>query len=172
VASSHHWRTGRSITGHHRFVLVSQQCTALLASLESRRLVRSFKTEWFSCGYAAPKPREKKPDLRAAQRRRRLAVFREWNKGGTFAEIGRKLGLTGIRTREIVLKAVMGDGCRSERARAWMARLDKEGYWLSRYDAEFQKGSRKKKKGRLPAVRAKTSFSPETHIPKGDANVN
>jgi hypothetical protein len=125
---------------------------------------------------AAPKrvsaSREKKPGLRAAQRRRRLAVFREWNKGGTFAEIGRKLGLTGIRTREIVLKAVMGDGCRSERARAWMAQLDKEGFWLSRYDARFHKGSRKKTKSRLRAVRAKTSSSPETHISKRDENFN
>jgi len=115
--------------------------------------------------------REKKPGLREAQRLRRLAIFREWDKGGTFAEVGRKLGLTHVRTREIVLKAVMGDGCRSERARTWMARLDDKGYWLSRYDTGFHKGSRKKKKSRLPAVRAKTGTSPETHIPKGDGNV-
>lgn len=116
--------------------------------------------------------REKKPGLREAQRLRRLAIFREWDKGGTFAEVGRKFSLTHVRTREIVLKAVMGDGCRSERARAWMARLDEEGYWLSRYDAGFQKGSRKKKKSRLRAVRAKTGTSPETHIPKGNGNAN
>jgi hypothetical protein len=113
----------------------------------------------------------KKPGLREAQRLRRLAVFLEWDKGGTFAEIGRKFGLTRIRTREIVLKAVMGDGRRSERARAWMARLDETGFWLNRYESGFHKGSRKKKKSRLPAVRAKTSTSPETHIPKGDGNV-
>jgi hypothetical protein len=53
-----------------------------------------------------------------------------------------------------------------------MAQLDEQGFWLSRYDAGFQKGSRKKKKSRLPAVRAKTSTSPETHIPKGDGNVS
>ena len=115
---------------------------------------------------------EKKPGLREAQRLRRLAVFQEWDKGGTFAEIGRKLGLTGIRTREIVLKAVMGDGCRSERARAWMARLDETGFWLNRYESGFPKGSRKNKKSRLPAVRAKTSTSPEMHILKGSGNVS
>ena len=60
-------------------------------------------------------------------------------------EIGRKFGLTRIRTRQIVLKAVMGDGCRSERARAWMAQIDETGFWLSRYDAGCQEGSRKKK---------------------------
>jgi hypothetical protein len=64
-------------------------------------------------------------------------------------EIGRKFGLTRIRTRQIVLKAVMGDGCRSERARAWMAQVDEEGFWLSRYDAGCQKGSRKTKKSPL-----------------------
>jgi len=116
--------------------------------------------------------REKKPSLREAQRLRRLAIFREWDKGGTFAEIGRKFGLTRIRTHQIVLKAVLGDGCRSERARAWMGQLDEEGYWLSRYDAGFQKGSRKKKKNRLRAVHAKTSSSHETHPSKGDGNVN
>jgi len=110
--------------------------------------------------------------LREAQRLRRLAVFREWDRGGSFAEVGRKFGLTGARTREIVLKAVMGDGCRSERAGAWMAQLDEQGYWLSRYDAGSQNGSRKKKKSRLGVVRAKTSTSPETHISKGDGNVN
>jgi len=80
---------------------------------------------------------EKKPNAREAQRVRRLEIFQEWDKGGTFAEIGRKFGLTRARTRQIVLKAVMGDGCRSERARAWMAQVDEEGFWLSRYDAGF-----------------------------------
>jgi hypothetical protein len=86
---------------------------------------------------------------REAQRLRRLEIFQEWDKGGTFAEIGRKFGLTRIRTRQIVLKAVMGDGCRSERARAWMAQVDEEGFWLSRYEAGFQKSSRETKKSRL-----------------------
>ena len=65
--------------------------------------------------------------------------------GGTFAEIGRKFDLTRIRTRQIVLKAVMGDGCRSERARAWMAQIDETGFWLSRYD-DFRKATRETKK--------------------------
>jgi hypothetical protein len=158
-------------SGYHRFVLVSHQGTCLGGEHGVSSLSQTSKQNLFPA--VAPAARErgsasraKKPGLREAQRRRRLAVFREWDKGGTFAEAGRKFGLTGTRTREIVLKAVMGDGCRSDRARAWMARLDEEGYWLSRYDAGFQKGSRKNKKSRLPAVCAKTSSSPETHIPK------
>ena len=115
---------------------------------------------------------EKKPNPREAQRLRRLEIFLEWDKGGTFAEIGRKFGLTRIRTRQIVLKAVMGDGCRSERARAWMAQVDEEGFWLSRYDAGFQKGSRETKKSPLASSPRETSSSPETHISKGDGNVN
>ena len=164
-------------SGYHRFVLVSHQCTCLVGEHGVSSLSQTSKQNVFPAVTPAARERvsastEKKPGLREAQRLRRLAIFREWDKGGTFAEVGRKFGLTHVRTREIVLKAVMGDGCRSERARAWMARLDEEGYWLSRYDAGFQKGSRKKKKSRLPAVRAKTSTSPETHIPKGDGNVN
>jgi hypothetical protein len=164
-------------SGYHRFVLVSHQGTCLGGEHGVSSLSQTSKQNLFPA--VAPAARErgsasraKKPGLREAQRRRRLAVFREWNKGGTFAEAGRKFGLTRIRTHEIVLKAVMGDGCRSDRARAWMARLDKEGYWLSRYDAGFQKGLWKNKKSRSPAIRAKTSSSSETHIPKGDGNVN
>ena len=80
---------------------------------------------------------------REQHRLRRLAVFQAWDKGGTFADVGREFGLTGVRTRQIVLKAVMSDNCRSERARAWMAQLDTDGYWLARYDRGFQRGLRR-----------------------------
>ena len=90
--------------------------------------------------------REKKPSLREAQRLRRRAIFREWDKGGTFAEIGRKFGLTRIRTRQIVLKAVMGDGCRSERARAWMAQLDEKGFGSAVMMRDFRKARGRKRR--------------------------
>jgi hypothetical protein len=78
---------------------------------------------------------------REQQRSRRLTIFSRWSDGGTtFAEVGREFGLTRMRTRQIILKAVMDDGCRSERARAWMAQLDTDGYWLRRYEANFKKG--------------------------------
>ena len=117
-----------------------------LVALSEASKQNGFPATTPAAGERVSASREKKPGLREAQRQRRLAIFREWNKGGTFAEIGRKLGLTRIRTHEIVLKAVTGDGCRSERARAWMAQLDEKGYWLSRYDAGFQKGSRERMK--------------------------
>ena len=113
---------------------------------------------------------EKKPDPREAQRLRRLEIFQEWDKGGTFAEIGRKFGLTRIRTRQIVLKAVMGDGCRSERARAWTAQIDETGFWLSRYDARFHLAGDEEEP--LASSPRETSSLPETHISKGDGNVN
>src|SRR5690242_17011489 len=47
---------------------------------------------------------QEKLSRRSAHRARRLAVFAEWEKGGTFVEVGRKLGLTPDRTRKIVLK--------------------------------------------------------------------
>ena len=161
----------------HRFVLVSHQCTCLVGEHGVSSLSQTSKQNGFPAGTPAVRERisastGKKPGRREAQRRRRRAIFREWDKGGTFAEVGRKFSLTHVRTREIVLKAVMGDGCRSERARTWMARLDDKGYWLSRYDARFQKGPRKKKKSRLPAVRAKTRTAPETHMSEGSGNVN
>ena len=164
-------------SGYHRFVLVSHQGTCLIDEHGVSSLSQTSKQNGFPAGTPAVRERisastAKKPGRREAQRRRRLAIFREWDKGGTFAEVGRRFGLTHVRTREIVLKAVMGDGCRSERARAWMAQLDEEGYWLSRYDARFQKGSRKKKKSRLRAVRAKTSTLPETRTPTGDRKVD
>jgi len=123
-------------------------------------LSETAKQNGFSAGTRAARERtsasrEKKPGLRDAQRLRRLAVFREWDKGGTFAEVGRKFGLTRIRTHQIILKAVMGDGCRSERARAWMAQLDEKGFWLSRYDAGFEKGLQKEKKSPLASTPAR-----------------
>jgi hypothetical protein len=151
-------------SGYHRFVLVSHQGTCLVDEHGVSSLSQTSKQNGFPAGTPAVRERisastGKKPGLRETQRLRRLAIFREWDKGGTFAEVGRKFSLTHVRTREIVLKAVMGDGCRSERARAWMARLDEEGFWLSRYDAGFQKGSRKQKKSRL-RVPTKTSTLP------------
>ena len=83
---------------------------------------------------------EEKLSRRAAQRARRVAIFSEWNTGTTFVEVAKRLGLAPRRVRQIVLKAVIDDGCRSKRARAWMAQMDKQGYWLSRYDAHFRRG--------------------------------
>jgi hypothetical protein len=83
---------------------------------------------------------KEKLSRRAAQRARRIAIFHEWDEGTTFVEVGKRLGLAPRRVRQIVLKAVIDDGCRSNRARAWMAHIDKEGYWLSRYDADFRRG--------------------------------
>lgn len=76
---------------------------------------------------------------RPAQRARRLAIFEAWNKNPDFKLVGREFGLTRIRVRQIVWKAIVSDGCRSDQARAWMAQLDGDGYWLSRYELGFAK---------------------------------
>jgi hypothetical protein len=79
---------------------------------------------------------------RLMQRARRVAIFEAWDKNPSFAAVGRELGLPGRRVRQIVWKAVVSDGCRSDRARAWMARLDTDGYWLRRYEADFRASGR------------------------------
>ena len=56
--------------------------------------------------------------------------------------LGKALGLTRARTHQIVWKAIVDDGLRSKRARAWMAKLDAGGYWLKRYDEKFRKPSK------------------------------
>jgi hypothetical protein len=52
-----------------------------------------------------------------------------------------------------------------------MAQVDEEGFWLSRYD-DFRKATRETKKSPLASSPRETNSSPETHISKGDGNVN
>ncbi len=87
---------------------------------------------------------------------RRASIFKLWSKGGSFTDVGKALGLTRGRTHQIVWKAIIDDGLRSKRARAWMAGLDASGYWLKRYDEKFRRPSKplspKKRRGtaRIP----------------------
>ena len=76
---------------------------------------------------------------RLAHRARRLAIFDAWNKNPHFNLVGQEFGLTRVRVRQIVWKAIVSDGCRSDQARAWMAQLDEDGYWLRRYELGFAK---------------------------------
>jgi hypothetical protein len=66
-----------------------------------------------------------------------MAIFEAWNKNPNFTAVGREFGLARMRVHQIVWKAIVWDGCRSDQARAWMARLDNEGYWLRRYESGF-----------------------------------
>jgi hypothetical protein len=68
-----------------------------------------------------------------------LTIFETWNQNPNFSAIARALGLTKARVHQIVWKAIVSDGCRSDQARAWMAQLDADGYWLNRYEAGFGK---------------------------------
>jgi hypothetical protein len=70
-------------------------------------------------------------------RQRRLEIFRVWSEGGSFREVGEKFGLSRVRANQIVWKAIVWDGARSDRAREYAARLDSDGYWLKRYDQGF-----------------------------------
>jgi len=81
--------------------------------------------------------------VRAAQRERRLEIFLAWNRNPNFTAVGREFGLTRMRVHQIVWKAIVWDGCRSDQARDWMARLDPDGYWLRRYEAHFKKPGRR-----------------------------
>jgi hypothetical protein len=74
---------------------------------------------------------------RDEMRRRRVMVFEAWSSGGTFADIGREFGLSPQRARQIVFKAVVDDGARSDRARKWFSVMSGDGHWLRRYDIGF-----------------------------------
>ena len=96
---------------------------------------------------------DERRSARAEQRARRASIFKLWSKGGSFAGVGKALGLTRARSHQIVWKAIVDDGLRSERARAWMAKLDAGGYWLKRYDEEFRRPANlyRRKRGGAPA---------------------
>jgi hypothetical protein len=68
-----------------------------------------------------------------------LAIFEAWNKNPSFTAVGLEFGLARMRVHQIVWKAIVWDGRRSDQARAWLARLDDDGYWLRRYERGFTK---------------------------------
>jgi len=81
----------------------------------------------------------RKVDTRDTQenRDRRFAMFRSWSEGGTFAATGKQFGIKYARAREIIWKVIVRDGGRSDRARAWMIKMDKTGELVKRYDDCF-----------------------------------
>src|SRR3954464_7302913 len=78
-------------------------------------------------------------------RERRLAIFRFWSKGGTFVATGKQFGIKRARAREIVWTVIIREGGRSDRARAWMMKLDKTGELVKRYDEVFSNRIRRLK---------------------------
>lgn len=76
---------------------------------------------------------------RTEYRERRQALFEAWSTGtDSCAQVGGQFGVSSIRARQIIWKAIVTDGCRSPRARELMEKADSDGYWLRRYDANFQ----------------------------------
>ena len=74
---------------------------------------------------------------RLAQRARRRAIFQAWSQNPNFNAIAREFDLTSGRVRQILWKAIVSDGCRSDQACAWMVQAAADGHWLRRYEAGF-----------------------------------